>query len=97
MIRHVVLFRFKPGIDWNDPRAVEAEQSTAKVGSEVPGLHAWRCGRNVSTRAVAYDFYAEGVLDDIPAVDRYLTHPFHRRSAELWREIADWVVVDVEA
>ncbi|MDG5807443.1 hypothetical protein P9869_33205 [Streptomyces ossamyceticus] len=53
--------------------------------------------RNVSTRAVAYDFYGEGVLDDIPAVDRHPTHPLHRRSAELWWEIADWVVVDVEA
>jgi hypothetical protein len=43
---------------------------------EVPGLHAWRCGRTVSSRAVAYAFYAEGVLAGIPAVDRYLTHPF---------------------
>ncbi|MER5308745.1 Dabb family protein [Streptomyces sp. NPDC002773] len=96
MIRHVVLFKFKPGVDWNDPRAVEAERSTAQVGGEVPELRAWRHGRNVSPREIAYDFLAEGLLDDMEAVDRYIVHPFHQESVRLWREISDWVVVDVE-
>jgi hypothetical protein len=97
VIRHIVLFRFKPGVGWNDPRAVAAERSTAKVGDEVPGVHAWRYGRNVSPREIAYDFYAEGLLDDMESVERYLVHPFHQESVQLWRELADWVIVDVEA
>ncbi|MFF1511200.1 Dabb family protein [Streptomyces sp. NPDC058326] len=96
MIRHVVLFKFKPGIDWSDPRAVEAERSTAEVGGKVPELRAWRYGRNVSTREIAYDFLAEGVMEDMAAVERYIVHPFHQDSVRRWREISDWVIVDIE-
>ncbi|MEU9103175.1 Dabb family protein [Streptomyces xanthophaeus] len=97
MIRHVVLFRFKPGIDWSDPRAQAAERTTSRIGDEVPELHEWRHGRNISDRAIAYDFLVEGLLDDMEAVGRYLVHPFHQDAIVQWREISDWVMVDVEA
>ncbi|MFK0259463.1 Dabb family protein [Streptomyces sp. NPDC090445] len=97
MIRHVVLFKFKSGIDWTDPRAQAAERTAAKVGDEVPELNEWRHGRNISDRSIAYDFLVEGVLDDMEAVDRYLVHPFHQDAITQWREISDWVMVDVEA
>ncbi|MFF2331286.1 MULTISPECIES: Dabb family protein [unclassified Streptomyces] len=96
MIRHVVLFKFKPGIGWDDPRALAAEGTAAKVGAEVPELHEWRYGRNVSPRKVAYDFLVEGLLDDMAAVDRYLVHPFHQDAIRQWQEISDWVIADVE-
>ncbi|MGW4565435.1 Dabb family protein [Streptomyces sp. NPDC004561] len=96
MIRHVVLFKFKSGIDWRDPRAQAAERTATQVGREVPELHEWRCGRNVSPREIAYDFLVEGLLDDMDKVERYLVHPFHQQAIRQWREISDWVVVDVE-
>ncbi|MFC9242585.1 Dabb family protein [Streptomyces sp. NPDC057136] len=96
MIRHVVLFKFKSGIDWNDPRAVAAERTAAKVGSEVPEVSEWRYGRNVSARDIAYDFLVEGLLDDMEKVDSYLVHPFHQEAIRQWREISEWVMVDVE-
>ena len=96
MIRHVVLFKFKSGIDWDDPRALAAERTAIKVGGEVPELREWRHGRNVSDRKIAYDFLVEGLMDDMESVERYLTHPFHQEAVRQWREISDWVMVDVE-
>ncbi|MEV0416415.1 Dabb family protein [Streptomyces sp. NPDC050448] len=96
MIRHVVLFKFKPGFDWTDPRVLDAERTTARVGDEVPELKEWRYARNISTRSIAYDFLVDGLLDDMEAVERYLVHPFHQDAIAQWREISDWVMVDVE-
>lgn len=95
MIRHIVMFKFKPGVDWADPRAAAAEASSRQVGTRVPGLHEWQVGRNISGRDIAYDFVAIGVLDDENALRRYLAHPFHQESARLWREISEWVVADI--
>lgn len=96
MIRHIVLFKFKPGISWDDPRAQEAERIAAKVGGEVPELHEWKYGRNISGRPIAYDFAVIGVMDDEEALERYLVHPFHQEAIRLWREISEWVIADLE-
>ncbi|MEU1277824.1 Dabb family protein [Streptomyces sp. NPDC005805] len=96
MIRHVVLFKFKPGIGWDDPRALAAERTAAEVGAEVPEVRDWSVGRNVSTREISYDFLVEGLLDDMQGVQDYLVHPFHQEAIRQWREISDWVMVDVE-
>ncbi|WP_326782820.1 Dabb family protein [Streptomyces sp. NBC_00151] len=95
MIRHIVLFKFKSGCDWSDPRALAAEESSRQVGTEVPGLRSWVTGRNLSDRDIAYDFAAVGVVEDQAALDRYLDHPFHQESARRWREISDWVIADI--
>lgn len=96
MIRHVVLFKFKSGYSWENPEVQQAERLATQVGAQVPDLCEWRVGRNVSTRAIAYDFLAEGLTEDMAALDRYLVHPFHQKAIQAWREISDWVVADVE-
>ncbi|NJQ01106.1 Dabb family protein [Streptomyces zingiberis] len=96
MIRHIVLFKFKPGVSWDDPRAREAERVAAKVGGEVPELHEWKFGRNISGRAVAYDYAVIGLVDDEAALERYMVHPFHQEAIRLWREISDWNIADLE-
>ena len=96
MIRHYVLFKFKPDVSWEDPRAQRAEQTAAQVGGEVPELREWTVGRNTSTRPIAYDFVVVGLLDDMEAVERYLAHPFHQKAISDWREISDWVIADVQ-
>ncbi|GAA2733873.1 Dabb family protein [Streptomyces nogalater] len=96
MIRHYVLFKLKPGVSWDDPKVQQAEQMAAKVGAEVPELREWTVGRNISTRPVAYDFVAVGLLDDMEAVERYMTNTFHQEAISAWREISDWVIADVE-
>jgi hypothetical protein len=95
MIRHVVLFKFKPGVRFGDPEVARAESIAARVGVEVGDLIEWSTGRNISTRPIAYDFLAVGLVADEPALERYLVHPFHQQAIALWREISDWVIVDV--
>jgi hypothetical protein len=93
-IRHVVLFRFRPGVTWDDPRAVAAEQATAGHPEHIEEIIDWESGRNLSVRPAAYDFALIGTFADQAAVDRYLGHPDHVRGVRLWDEIATWVIAD---
>jgi hypothetical protein len=96
VIRHVVLFKFKPGISWDDPRARLGERTAAALGGAVPELRDWQVGRNISKRDIAYDFMVDGLVEDEAALQRYLVDSVHQESIRLWREISDWVVIDVE-
>jgi hypothetical protein len=96
MIRHIVLFKFAPGFDWQVPAALAAEQSSRLVGERVPGLLHWQVGRNIADRPTAYDFAAIGLLSDQDALRGYQDHPFHQESAALWRAISTWVIADIE-
>ncbi|MEU4769926.1 Dabb family protein [Actinosynnema sp. NPDC023794] len=96
MIRHIVLFKLKPGYSWDDDEVRAAERTAREVGDQVEDLVEWRAGRNVSDRDIAYDFAVIGLVHDQDALRRYLDHPFHRDSVRRWRVISDWVVVDLE-
>jgi uncharacterized protein with GYD domain len=95
MIRHIVLFKLKPGIGWADERVAAAERKAEQVGARVGELLEWRVGRNVSDRDIAYDYVAIGLVRDDAALRRYLVHPYHQESVALWREISDWVMADL--
>ncbi|MCX5415807.1 Dabb family protein [Streptomyces sp. NBC_00059] len=97
MIRHVVLFRFRDGVDWSDPRAVEAEAATAAHPAHIPEILHWEHGRNLNSRAAGYDFGLIGTFADLPAIDRYLSHPDHQAGVAAWQAIATWVVADIPA
>ncbi|WP_371478721.1 Dabb family protein [Kitasatospora sp. NBC_00315] len=94
MIRHVVLFKFREGVTWSDPRAQVAEEATRRHPEFIPEILSWECGRNEVDRPVAYDFALIGGFADPAAVTRYLEHPDHQRGVALWRELAEWNVVD---
>ncbi|MDO5498457.1 MAG: Dabb family protein [Propionibacteriaceae bacterium] len=96
MIRHIVLFKLKPPCSFDDDRVLVAERLAQQVGEEVPVLKRWSTGRNLSTgRAQAYDFMVEGHLETMQDVDSYLADPFHQKAVAAWREISDWVVIDI--
>jgi hypothetical protein len=93
-IRHVVMFKFRTGVTWSDPRAVAAERATAGHPQHIGEILGWEFGRNLSSRPVAYDFVLIGTFADHAAVDRYLTHPDHLRGVRLWEAIATWAIAD---
>lgn len=95
MIRHIVLFKLKPGYSQKSPEVAVAEALAVRLGREVTSLRDWRFGRNISNRPIAYDFAAVGLLDDEEALKRYLEDPFHRQVIRKWREISDCVIADV--
>jgi hypothetical protein len=96
VIRHIVLFRLKPGFSWESPEVREAEALQERMGDEIEELREWHCGRNVSDRSVAYDYAVIGLLDDEEAVARYLAHPFHHKAASSWTPISDRVIADIK-
>jgi len=96
MIRHLVLFKFKGGITWDDERAPRAEAATAGHPKHIPEILAWECGRNMTPRPVAYDFALVGTFRDREALQRYMVDPDHMIGVNLWKEISTWVVVDYD-
>ncbi|SRR6266851_4940018 len=95
MIRHIALFKFKPGYSWQHAQAREAESLAEQVGRNVPDLREWYAGRNFSERVIAYDYVVIGLVRDDEALRRYMVHPFHQLAIEKWRPISDWVIADV--
>lgn len=95
MITHIVLFKLKDGIDRRSPDVQEAEKFAREVGRQVPELLSWRVGWNCVDRDIAYDFAVVGVLPNLAALEKYQKNAFHQESVEKWREISDWVVVDL--
>ncbi len=96
MIAHVVSFRFRPGVTWDDPRATAAERVTRDHPAHIPQILGWTLGRNITNRQNSYDFGLVGHFADRVALDTYLSHPDHRRGVAAWREISTWVVLDLE-
>jgi len=97
MITHVVCFRFRDGIDWDDPRASAAERITRGHPEHVPQILSWTVGRNVTDRPTGYDFAVVATFADLAALEAYQQHPDHRRGVRAWRELSTWVVVDLDA
>ncbi|WP_043266811.1 Dabb family protein [Streptomyces sp. CT34] len=97
MLNHVVLFKFRPGVTWDDPRALQAERASRRHPVHIPEILSWECGRNTTDRDIGYDFAVIGRFSDHQAVESYLSHPDHVQGVELWREIATWAVVDFPA
>ena len=96
MIRHIVLFKFKEGVSWDDRRTSEAEAALARLGSVVPELQSWFSGRNITDRPIAYDYALIGDVTDREALQRYLVNADHVAGVKLWAEISTWNIADVE-
>lgn len=96
MIRHVVCFRFRPGVSWTDPRALAAEQVTRDHPRHIAEILTWTVGRNTTPRSAAYDFALVAEFADRASLDRFMGHPDHQRGVAAWAEISTWVVVDLD-
>lgn len=79
MIKHVVAFRIKE---------VPAEQEEAllaafrALGDQIPELHSFTVGRNLSDRDQTYTHCLVAEMDDMDAVGRYLVHPAHKAAVD---------------
>ncbi|GGC83293.1 hypothetical protein GCM10011512_07580 [Tersicoccus solisilvae] len=75
MIRHTVLFRFKP--DFPDEQRAAWTTGLDRMRGHVPGLLALTHGANVIASARAFDY---AIVADFASVDDiavYDTHPLH--------------------
>lgn len=95
-VHHLVLFKLKPGVSKTGDRYKAAVKALEALPRSISFISDWRAGENFSTRPIAYDYGLCVVLESRQALQDYLTHPAHVSAANLWKEIADWNIVDFE-
>lgn len=96
LITHIVLFRFHPGVDWSDARAIVAESVSVQHEFEIDVIREWTVGRDFSRRDISYDFAVIGRFSSADDLTAFRSHPHHQQGVRLWRELAEWVVVDID-
>ena len=75
MILHVVLFRFKPGVDAATIKRTGEALLAMKAG--IPEVRRVTWGPNFAPSAPDYPYVLTITVDDMAAVQRYLDHPVH--------------------
>jgi hypothetical protein len=83
VLRHVVLFAFKPGTTPEQIAAVE--QAFAALPDQIPEIIAFEWGRDVSVEGKAQGFTHCFLVTfrDAPGRDAYLPHPAHQAFVQL--------------
>ena len=104
MIQHLVLFKLKRGVEWDDPRVGGVIAAMDALPLQVGTIRAWEHGFNVTEKpeegdyspVQARDYALRAVFDDEIALHGYFEHPAHLPVVEAWEEIADLAYCDIE-
>ena len=93
VLRHVVLFEFKPGT--SAEQVAEIEAAFVALKAKIPVVQALEWGRDVSVESRAQGFTHCFFLTfkDEAARDAYLPHPEHKAFGELLRPYVEDVLV----
>lgn len=96
-VRHVVVFKYKPGTTEDEIRQVT--RAFRELKTKIPGIVGFEDGVNNSPENKNLGFTHVYLLtfEDVSARDAYLPHPEHRKFGQLLgklRVVADAFVVD---
>jgi hypothetical protein len=80
VIRHTVLFRWKP--EATDEQKQRAATEVAKLPSIVPSLRAFACGPDAGLMQGNFDFAVSADFDDEAGYFAYRDDPAHREMVE---------------
>ena len=95
-VKHVVLFKLKPGISKTDPRVATGMEKMRTMQKTIPLIAALECGINFSERPVAQDIGLYTTFKNRADLQEYLRHPAHVELVQYWKELADWTIADFE-
>ncbi|WP_036840889.1 Dabb family protein [Pleomorphomonas oryzae] len=97
LLVHVVLISFRDGTPADIRRRfLEHHQSLgARCGGLAAGIVYWQVSENLDQRK-AWHAVQFSLFRDRAALSRFSQHPEHIKAGEELREIADWVVGDLE-
>jgi len=90
MLKHVVLFKFKPEVKEAD--IVELEKRLAALPSAIPEIQEYVFGRDVIRSERSYDFALVSGFADLKAMERYQKHPDHLPVLDLVKRICGAVL-----
>ena len=77
MFRHVVMFRWKPGI--GEAELAALERALRVLPEQVSEILAYRFGRDAGLVEGNFDFAIVADFADEPAWRRYVDHPAHQK------------------
>lgn len=97
MIKHLVMWKLKPGIEMDDPRVKAAAAALLGLRDIVPGLIDLEFGVDLSRKGFSFDMGLTSTLESREALEGYQVHPAHVAAAGLVVEIAaEKALVDFE-
>ena len=92
MIKHIVMWKFKPGTEAEQTEFLNALQNLCGV---IPQIRAQEVGRNVAPGN--YDAVLISTFDSLEDLEAYKTDPRHVKVSSLCKAIrTDRVAVDME-
>ena len=92
MIKHIVMWKFKPGTEAEQKEFLDGLQSLYGV---IPQIRAQEVGRNVAPNN--YDAVLISAFDSLADLEAYKTDPRHVKVSALCKAIrTDRVAVDME-
>ncbi len=99
MIKHIVMIRLKeagsPEEKLENGRRLKS--SIEGLLGKIPELLSMEVGKNLSTKASAYDLVLTSTFDSLETLDTYRVHPEHQKVLELLYEVMEsTAVVDYE-
>jgi hypothetical protein len=97
MIRHLVLFRFKPGVTAGSSEIKHIHEAMQALPGKIPGIRDWQHGVNVTPDAEAWDYALSASFDDKQTLFTYFEHPAHLDVISLWNNVAELSFVDLES
>lgn len=95
MINHIVLMKFKPGVDGD--AIDDLEKSLDQLPNTIREIHMYEFGRDIVHSDRSYDFALVSLFANLEALDRYRSHPDHLNVlAKIKNLCADIIAVDFE-
>lgn len=94
MIRHIVLFRRRPGVESDAAREARLVARMSALGVDIPAIRLWRVAANELTRPISWDYILESEVDNAAELDAYLFHPLHVALVADLKPYFEWAAVD---
>ncbi len=96
MISHLVLFKFKPGVDREDVRVLAVVQDMDGLPLAIPAIRGWEHGFNITDDGGAWDYGLRALFDSEADLHAYFEHSAHLPVLARWEEVADLLFCDYE-
>lgn len=95
MVRHVVFFKFKPGVDETERES--ALDQLRQLPFKIDFIRSFELGRDALRAPRSWDAVLIATYDDMDALRRYATHEAHVPAAQRMQSVCEAIgAVDYE-
>ncbi|MCL2655923.1 MAG: Dabb family protein [Betaproteobacteria bacterium] len=95
MIDHIVLLRFRPGVQADSEAVRTAHAAMLALPARIPQIKAWKCGLNITQDITAWDYVLVARFESEAAMNEYFEHPEHLKVVAIWEPISELAFGDL--